>query len=147
MRIVVDTNIVFSGMLNTNSNIARILLFSKSKFNFYSSEILLYELEEHKDKLMTISGYTELQFERVFELFIRKIRLIEIRLIPVHIYNKAYFLTREVDPDDTEFVALTEYITGKLWSGDKLLRKGLVKKGWSNFITTQELFHLISSDH
>jgi predicted nucleic acid-binding protein len=35
MRIVVDTNVVFSAMLNSNSKIAKIFLHPKSKFNFY----------------------------------------------------------------------------------------------------------------
>jgi predicted nucleic acid-binding protein len=37
VRIVVDTNIVFSAILNTNSKIASILLYPKSKLNFYST--------------------------------------------------------------------------------------------------------------
>ena len=49
MRIVVDTNIVFSAILNTNSNIARIILHPKSNLHFYSTEQLLNEIEEHSE--------------------------------------------------------------------------------------------------
>jgi predicted nucleic acid-binding protein len=67
MRIVIDTNIAFSAILNTNSLIAKILLY------------------------------------------------------------------------DVEFVALTDHIHGRLWSGDKVLQHGLIKKGWNKFISTAEL--------
>jgi predicted nucleic acid-binding protein len=35
---------------------------------------------------------------------------------------------------------LTEQIKGRLWSGDKELQKGLEKKNWNRFISTEELF-------
>jgi hypothetical protein len=41
-------------------------------------------------------------------------------------------------------VALTEHIKGRLWSGDKELQKGLTKKGWNKFITTDELYERIT---
>ena len=40
MRIVVDTNIAFSAILNTNSLIARVILQPKSKIHFYSTDLL-----------------------------------------------------------------------------------------------------------
>lgn len=48
-----------------------------------------------------------------------------------------------VDIDDSEFVALTEHIKGKLWSGDKQLIEGLREKGWNKVISTEELFKTI----
>jgi hypothetical protein len=62
MRIVVDTNIVFSPILNTNSKIARVFLQPKNKLNFYSTEQLSYEIEEHKGKIKKISNYSDYQF-------------------------------------------------------------------------------------
>ncbi|WP_373496021.1 PIN domain-containing protein [Aquiflexum sp.] len=81
MRIVVDTNILFSAMLNTNSRIARILLQPKTNLNFYSTEQLLFELENHSEKLKAISGYDDTDYKRVFTLFTRRIRFINVRLI------------------------------------------------------------------
>jgi predicted nucleic acid-binding protein len=59
MRIVVDTNIVFSAILNTNSKIGKILLHPGRRFNFYSTQQLLNEIEEHRVKLILLSGYSE----------------------------------------------------------------------------------------
>ena len=143
MRIVVDTNIAFSAILNTNSKIARILLQPKSRLNFYSTEQLLSEIEEHKEKIKKISNYSDYELDRIITLISNKIRFINLRLIPKESYEYAESLTKDVDIDDTEFVALTEHIKGKLWSGDKELQKGLNKKGWNKFISTDELFERI----
>lgn len=56
MRVVVDTNTVFSAILNTDSKIARVLLQPKSRLNFFSTAQLFNELEEHKEKIQKISG-------------------------------------------------------------------------------------------
>jgi predicted nucleic acid-binding protein len=140
MRIVIDTNIVFSAILNTNSKIARIILHPRSKLNFYSTEQLPREIEEHKEKIKKISGCSDYEIERVIALVLNKIRFINLKLISKDCYDIAESLTQDVDIDDTEFVALTDHIKGKLWSDDKGLQKGLKKKGWNKFISTEDLF-------
>lgn len=134
MRIVVDTNIAFSAILNTNSRIASILLQPKSRLNFYSTEQLFTEIEEHKDKLKKISKYSDLELHRAVLIITSRIRFINVKLIPKEIYQKAEALTKDVDIDDTEFVALTEHAKAKLWSGDKELLEGLRKKKWNKSI-------------
>ncbi len=142
MRIVVDTNIVFSAILNTDSRIAKILLQPKSKLNFYSTEQLLFEIDSHKDKIKKISKYSDTELSRATALITSKIRFINIKLLPKTAYLKAENLTKDVDIDDTEFVALAEYIKAKLWSGDKTLQKGLVNKHWDKLISTEDLYAL-----
>jgi predicted nucleic acid-binding protein len=145
MRVVVDTNIAFSAILNTSSKIARIILHTKGRFTFYSTEQLHLEITEHKSKIKKTSGYSDEELERIIELITKKIRFINVQLIANKSYAIAENLTREIDIDDTEFVALTEHIKGKLWSGDKELRKGLIKQGWHKFISTDELFTIIKN--
>jgi len=139
MRIVVDTNIVFSAILNSNNKIARILLQPKSKVNFYSTEQLLGEIKEHREKIKKISDYSDVELDRVVELVTKRIRFINVRLISKDSYQIAEKLTQNIDIDDTEFIALTEHLRAKLWTGDKELQKGLKKKGWVRFISTEEL--------
>ncbi len=143
MKIVVDTNIVFSAILNTDGKLARILLQPKNRLYFYATEQLSAEIDEHKDKIRKLSKYSDPELDRVIALITNKIRFINVRLIPGETYALAESLTRGVDIDDTEFVALTEYLKGKLWSGDKELQKGLKKKGWNRFTSTDELFQRI----
>lgn len=76
-----------------------------------------------------------------------KIRFIHVEVIPIKIFETALNLCSNIDPEDTEFVALTEHAKGKLWTGDKILAKGLERKGWNKVITTPVLYQaLISSN-
>lgn len=143
MRIVVDSNIAFSAILNTNSKIGRIILHPKSRLNFYSTIQLLEEIEVHTEKLKSLSGYSDEELERIIHLITHKIRFINVRLIPNEIFRKAESLTHDIDIDDTEFVALAEHAKAKLWTGDKKLIIGLMKKNWKKAISTDELYSLI----
>lgn len=139
MKIVVDTNIVFSAILNTDSKLGRILL--QSKHRFYSTNQLFFEIEKHKHKIVKITGFSHEELNEIIHLIFNKIRLIDVRFISNKIYQHAEQLTFDIDIDDTEFVALTEQLKGKLWTGDKVLQQGLINKGWSKFITTAELYN------
>jgi predicted nucleic acid-binding protein len=144
MRIIVDTNIAFSAILNTNSKIGKIILHPKSKCNFYSTNNLKIELEKHKNKLKRISGYNDKEFQEVYTLITSQIRFIDIALVPITIYKRALLLTETIDIDDTEFVALAEHSKARLWTGDKNLMHGLQKVGWNKLVSTNELYDLIT---
>jgi len=108
--------------------------------NFYSTEQLLFEIEEHKDKLSKLSGYSAHELERVIKLITSRIRFSNPRLILHSSFKHAEQLTFDIDIDDTEFIALTEHINGKFWSGDKELQKGVAINGWKRFVSTDELY-------
>ena len=59
MNIIVDTNIVFSAILNSKSVIGDILLNSSNKFQFLSCHYLWKEIDNHWDKLCKISKLKE----------------------------------------------------------------------------------------
>ncbi len=59
MNIVVDTNIIFSGILSPNGTICDLLLNSPNAFDFYAPTSILDELERHHEKLLKLSGLSE----------------------------------------------------------------------------------------
>jgi predicted nucleic acid-binding protein len=50
-----------------------------------------------------------------------KLTFINEELIPQNDWEKAEALVADIDLDDTDFVALTRYLKGSLWTGDKPL--------------------------
>ena len=50
-KLVIDTNIVFSALLNLDSRIGQILINGGSYYSFFAPEFIRNEIIEHKTKL------------------------------------------------------------------------------------------------
>ena len=111
MKVVVDTNIVFSAILNTNRRIANLLIQSPSKINFYTTDQLLDEINKHSDKLIKLSGYSKEELQRLIFLLTKRISFISRLLISEESYQFAETLTSDIDEDDIEFVAKAEKLS------------------------------------
>jgi len=77
MRIIVDTNIVFSALLNSNSRIGGLLLDSRDKFQFYSCKYLQKEIHRHIDKIRDYSGLNNDNLSELIALVESRIFFIE----------------------------------------------------------------------
>ncbi|HWZ15896.1 MAG TPA: PIN domain-containing protein [Mucilaginibacter sp.] len=142
MKIVVDTNIIFSGLLNTNGAIGELLINSKNSFEFYSCNYMRFEIEKHREKIKKISKLSDLQLaDAEFHLFSR-LKFVNEDLIPKAVWEKAVKLTNDIDLDDTDFVALAIYLKGGLWTGDKELYNGLKRKKFKKVFNTADLNNL-----
>jgi len=137
-KIVIDTNIAFSSFLNINSRIAQILL-SIGNYDFYAPDYIRFEIIKHKNKIKKIANVSEDEFLELYELILGNITVLNPSLIPRETYEKAETLCKSI-VDDTAFVAVAEFIHGKLWTGDLALLSGLKEKGYKQFIRTDELF-------
>ena len=143
MKIIVDTNIVFSAILNSNSRIGKILLNSKEHFQFFTCNYLRTEIQRHRNKLLKLTKLTEDQLSELEDLITQHITFIDERLIPQDLLIKTEIQLKAIDPDDTVFVALTKHLEGKLWTGDLQLYNGLKSKRFKNIILTSELSLLL----
>lgn len=142
MKIVIDTNIIFSALLNSTGSIGDLIFNSDRNFEFYSCSYMRYEIEKHWDKLKLISKLPESQLQVArFELF-KKINFINEELIPEKQWISAERLVKDIDIDDLDFVALTNFIKGYLWTGDKPLYNGLKEKNFKKVLNTKELEEL-----
>lgn len=59
MKIVVDTNIVFSAILNSSRDIGKVLILYGRFFEFYSCDFLREELILHHKKLIKLTKLSE----------------------------------------------------------------------------------------
>lgn len=139
MKIVLDTNIVFSSILSPNGTINELLFNSSDKIQFYSPESLIEELDDHHQKLINISKYSEKEISFLKRNILNKISIINLDYIKSISWEQAYNLAHDIDEFDTPFVALAIELQSPLWTGDKKLIKGLKKKNVDWIYSTEEL--------
>jgi len=142
VRIIVDANIVFSGILKSDGKIGDLLINSGGIFKFISPDFLRIEIQRHHDKLVQISKLTLVQvLESEFQIC-KSIHFISDEQISLTNWDLAENLVFDVDKKDVSYIAFSKQFKAKIWSGDKTLIKGLANKGFTNFISTNELWDL-----
>ncbi|MBS1680921.1 MAG: hypothetical protein JST48_04345 [Bacteroidetes bacterium] len=142
MKIIVDANIVFSGILHTKSNIADLLINSHELIEFVAPDFLRLEIRSHHLKLSALS---KLSIEQVMDAefhVCKDIKFISEEQISIETWISAYELVQDIDEKDTGYIAYSKQFNSKIWSGDKKLISGLKKKGFENFISTDQLFEV-----
>jgi len=142
VRIVVDTNIVFSAILNTGSLIGELLFNSQDQFDFYSPELIEVELSKYSNKLIKATSMDRNQLNVAIREVFNKIQLISNDAISPEHWRGAFELAKNVDEKDTPFIAITLSMDAMLWTGDKKLIAGLRKKRFVDILNTQELLGL-----
>lgn len=142
MKFVVDTNIAFSAVLNTESKIGDLIMNSHGILEFHASDALRSELKKHRPKLLELSKTSEEQLDQSEYQIMNCLAFTNEALIPYEFWIRAANLVRDIDMDDIAFLALAEFLGIKLWTGDRELMRGLARKGYTNFVTTDELYKL-----
>lgn len=143
MNLVVDTNVVFSTLLNPHSAIGEILMNIQDDFVFYAPDLLKDELEKYASKIAAYSKLDTSDLSNIKALVLSSINFVSEELISEASWTNALELTKDIDEDDTPFIALSLELNAKLWTGDKILSRGLVKKEVDITINTAELKKLI----
>lgn len=117
MKIIVDTNIIFSSLL-TKDNDSKYFLTS-TDHEIYSCHYLFIEIFKHKDKIIKISKLSEddilLQMDKVFS----RINFVQDSIIPISFYTQAFKICKNIDENDTPFIALSLFLDGYFLTGDK----------------------------
>jgi predicted nucleic acid-binding protein len=139
VKIIVDTNIVFSAILNSSGKIGKILLNAKDHFQFYSCDFLRVEITKHKDRLLQLTKLSEKELSELENLVTGNITFINEGLIPSEIIKSTEAILLHIDPNDTPFVALAQHLKATLWTGDLKLIRGLKAKKFKQVISTAEL--------
>ncbi len=142
MRIIVDTNIIFSALLNSDGNIGDLLFNSGGVFDFYSCSYMRLEIQKHWQRLKQISGLDDERLEVSYIQVLSKLNFINEEIINSEIWVTAENLVKEIDIDDADFVALTLFLDGYLWTGDKVLYGGLRRSVFTQMFNTAELFNV-----
>jgi predicted nucleic acid-binding protein len=135
MKVVVDANIVFSALLSKNSQY-RDLLFD-GQYDFYSPNFVFLEIFKHKEKILKCTKESEEEVYGFLGKILKKITFVKEEIVSAENYEKANELCREIDENDTPFLALALEIDGHLLSGDEKLKRALKMKGFERFLSVK----------
>jgi predicted nucleic acid-binding protein len=141
VKVIVDANIVFSGILNSNSKIADILINSNERLIFIAPNFLRTEINKYHSKISKISGMTIEEVQESEFQICKKINFISEEQIAQSAWEFAEKLVSDVDPKDTPYIAFSKHFDCSIWSGDKKLVLGLAKKGFLKFISIDDLLN------
>ncbi|MBE2206011.1 MAG: PIN domain-containing protein [Saprospiraceae bacterium] len=139
MKIIIDTNILISTLMNLDSRIGTFLLKELNEHEKLSCYMLYVELFDKKEKIVRYSKIPESELLELLYLVLKKIQFINEYQISQVSWNKALELTEGIDVKDVSFVALTIESNGILWTGDKKLHTGLKAKGFTSVCLLEEL--------
>jgi predicted nucleic acid-binding protein len=137
MKIIVDSNIVFSAMLDSKNNFYT--FFQKDKYKFYTCNFLFIEIFKYKERISKFSKLLDEEILNQLEYIFSKINFVNENVIPENTFIKAKDLCKTIDDKDTPFVALTIFLNGTLLTGDKKLISGLKGKGFTHVIELKDL--------
>ena len=105
MRIVVDTNLIFSLLLTKNENILRIIF--DDRFYIVSTNHLILELFKYKEKIAQYSRLTESEILELLLEVLENIEIVPYRSIPRVFREKAFSVLKSCDIKDVPFLALS----------------------------------------
>jgi predicted nucleic acid-binding protein len=131
MKVVIDSNKIFSALISENGSISQLL--SSENFSFIAPNFTFLEIFKYKEKIIKYSNKTEPEVLRLLNLILLEISFFNENSISKKSIQTAFDLCKDIDPLDTPFVALSIDLDAPLWTGDKKLIKGLKAKGFDNF--------------
>lgn len=139
MKIVVDTNIIFSCVVRSSGTIGELLLRDPGPVQFFAPALVKEELLRHRVKLRKVSKLTAEQLNASSAAILQRIKLISEPAVSFAHRRLAMSFVSDVDEFDAPFVALALELDGLLWTGDLALVRGLRRKGFNQVVTTTEL--------
>ncbi len=131
MRIVIDTNMIFSLLLGKNTGMRD--TFFDPTHRFYAPNYIIGELFEKKEKIMGCSALSEAEIYELSHRILGKIEFVAENFVASEYKSQAFGLCHKIDEDDIPFIALSLQLNALLWTGDKQLKKYLKEHGFALF--------------
>jgi predicted nucleic acid-binding protein len=138
MKIVVDTNIVFSTLRNSNPIRDGVFFSNPNHIEIFTTAKLWFELHKPKQqkKLHKNNKRHSAEIESI-ENYLQS-RIITIAELDPVFFNIADDLCRDIDHKDINFLALALQLGCPLWTGDESLIDGLTEKGINIFFEPRD---------
>jgi predicted nucleic acid-binding protein len=131
MKIVIDSNVLFSALRPSESRTRNLLMTSNDQY--VCPNFIFLEIFRHKERIVQSSQQNEQEIITYLALLLSKIHFVNEENISTWNFIQAYQLCKDVDEDDTPFLALALELNLPFWTRDKALKSALQIKGFNNF--------------
>jgi predicted nucleic acid-binding protein len=119
MRIVIDSNILFSALIK-DSTTRKLIMEYDGVFLFPS--FIFKETEKHKEMLLKKSGMDKEEFDKFLAIILQKVYVVPEEALMRH-RKEALELTKKIDINDSLFFACAlAYADSAIWSNDRRLK-------------------------
>lgn len=136
MRIVIDTNMIFSLLLGKNVRMRD--TFFDPAYTFFAPNYIVGELFEKKEKIMRCSVLSEAELYELFHRMLSRIKFVAEEFVALEHRAKAFELCQQIDEDDIPFIALSLQLNAPFWTGDRRLKESLKQKGFLLFFEMRQ---------
>jgi predicted nucleic acid-binding protein len=133
MKIVIDSNVIFSSLLSGKTFYMDIL----NQNEVYAPDFLFEEIEEYENTIIEHTPLKEDFYDYALEIF-QSLKIVPRIAVRPNTWQKAYDLCKTIDEKDTPFLALSLELNLPLVTRDKKLYKGLLSKGFNNVILFED---------
>lgn len=128
---VIDANLLFSAIISGKELYQNLVL----NYKFYAPDFCLSEIEKYEEIILKkIKLKKDILKEFTLMLF-SNITIVPHFLISNESFLKAFNLCKDIDKDDTVYLALSIELNLPLITRDKLLNEHLLNKGYTSIIT------------
>ena len=131
-RVVIDANRLFSDLISGRQRLMS-LCQARPDIKFFCPKYVFVELFKHKEVVASATALPEADLLILLHSLLQHIHFFDEDAVSIGCWTEAWRLCRDVDENDTAYVALTLELDGVLWTGDKELESGLRKKGFTRF--------------
>ncbi len=138
MKVVADANVLFSALISGKAIYLEIFEMS----DVYVPDFIFIEIARYEARIKqraSLDEYLKLFTQKLFTY----ITVIPNIAIESGSFMRAHSLCGDIDPADIPFVALSIDLGVSLWTNDKKLSDGLRAKGYTDLVTSSEMFELL----
>ena len=94
---------------------------------------------EKKEKILRYSALSEPEVYELLYRILGRIECVNEQYVSLERRAQAFALCRDIDEDDTPFIALTLELNALFWTGDRRLKRNLKERGFALFLKCRKM--------
>lgn len=124
MIVIVDANIILSGIINPFGTIPELIFLKGRDIEFVTPDYTLEEIRLHKNRICKETSLLPSTYMYLLDELLSNILVFSSDVVSTSAIKAASSLVASIDEKDMLYVAFTVHLEGLLWTGDRKLYRG-----------------------